>query len=647
MTMLGSIDPNPPVLDIAVLTPVWGERYISEFAQVGFLSLLSRQNLGRVCERHNVELVFLTTEEGRDVFERLEAIKNAEAICSVRYLMIDDLITSANYGVTLTLAFARAIKSYEERQTSTAFVFFNSDFVLSDGSLSTVVRRLEEGHRCIMAPSLRVNAEVVFPALSKRAAAVADRGLEVTSRAMVELALRNLHLTVIGRTLNQDFVHCTQWGQFYWKVDEHTLIGAHHLIFMMAIAPERPLGVINSYVDYCFVPEMVPSGRFVLMDDSDDFFMIELQAKGQEREMLRCGRPDFRGICRDLSEWTTTEHRRFAQVPVVFHAKDVPSEALAGKEAMRSFVESIQEKLVKPAVDHAFHFYWTQGVATWISHKRFYQPGVFTLPPELDGQKAPPKRRLRRRLNSGLKETVATSLQRFDKQLFGVPIWHHRWCDAAAMNRLARSSKRSVYVYSQQIVQNCPPNVRMFTSVEDLAEAAKSDNLGRIVLHLLRSQVRSLRSLLAVMERTGGFPAEIAVFIDHVDSEFDSSNFSSELAQYASDALPEDWLAYDVSAEFTGGSFRHQAMRLEGRWWRVFVGSSSRLKSAIAGSIWLALRVPIALSNVVSKRNANPCPQYCSSAMLILRRRRMGQAYGEDSSVLRNNRVELRREALV
>ncbi|WP_316165412.1 MULTISPECIES: hypothetical protein [unclassified Bradyrhizobium] len=646
MTMLGLRDPNPPALDIAVLTPVWGERYITEFAEVGFLSLLSRHNLELVCERHNVELVFLTTEGGRERFEGLDAIQRAKSICSVRYLMIDDLITSANYGVTLTLAFARAIKSFGERQTSTAFIFFNSDFVLSDGSLSTVVQRLEEGYRCIMAPSLRVNAEVVFPALSKQAAA-SERGLEVTSRSMVELALRNLHLTVVGRTLNQDFVHCAQWGQFYWRVDEHTLIAAHHLIFMMAIAPEKPLGIVNSYVDYCFVPEMVPSGQFALMDDSDEFFMIELQAKAQEREMLRCGHPDVKGIYRDLSEWTTAEHRRFAQVPVVFHAKDIPPQALAVKEMAQAFVESIQAKLVRMPVNHAFHDYWTQGVAAWIAHKRLDDGGLFKLPPELQGQLSP-RRRRRSRWNSGLKERTTRSLDRLDKQLFGVPIWHHRWCDTRAIDRLVKESKDSVYVYSLQVVESCPSNVRMFTSVDELAQAAKADRIKHVVLHVLRSQVHSLRTLLTALECASVFPQEITVFIDHLDSEFELSNFSFELAQYASDMLPDDWLAYDVSARFTGGSFRHRAMRVEGRWWRLFLRSSSRLTSTFAGTIWLVLRILTTSSNVWSKRNANPCPQYCSSAMLTLRRRRRSQAIVRESSSLQSdNHMGAPGEALV
>jgi hypothetical protein len=52
MTVLAAPDSNSAVLNIAILTPVWGERYISAFAEVGFPSLLSVHNLGKICERH-------------------------------------------------------------------------------------------------------------------------------------------------------------------------------------------------------------------------------------------------------------------------------------------------------------------------------------------------------------------------------------------------------------------------------------------------------------------------------------------------------------------------------------------------------------------------------------------------------------------
>ena len=617
------------VLDIAVLTPVWGAQYISAFAEVGLPSLLASGNLGRICGQHDVDLVFITSTDGRDFFESLEITRKARETCSIRYVVIDDLISSANYGVTLTLAFARSMASYGEKQTSTAFIFFNSDFAVSNGSLSTVVRLLQDGHRCIIAPSLRVNAEAVFPALSKFAADHSGT-LPLASREMVRLALRNLHFTVIGRTLTQDFVHCSQHGQFYWAVDKDTLVGAHHLIFHIAIMPEKPLATVNSYHDYCFVPEMIPSGHFTLIDDSDDFFMIEMQAQMQEKEMLFCGRADLKTMANELSRWATIEHRRFARVPVVFHAKDVPPRTQAAKRAAQQFVHRVQAMLVDPPTGYAFHAFWTLGVAAWITTKTADEAGQFVMPAELKRQvPGPPP------VGAERDEPVPASrplrllwprsrlemrLRHIDARLFKVPIWHHRWCDVRAIGLFVKKSRDTVYLLSYERPEQCPENVRAFHSLDELlVAAAREEGPKRILLHVLRKDVRSLRPMLSALGRDGAFAADISVFIDHLDSELDPSDFSQELAQYTSEIMPDTWLAYDVSAAFTGGRFRRLLMRLEIAVRRRFVASPSPVKRAGAGIIWLALRGPLIGINVWGARNANPCPRYCSSAVLRLR----------------------------
>ena len=98
---------------------------------------------------------------------------------------------------------------------------------------------------------------------------------------------------------------------------------------------------------------------FTLMDDFDAFFMVEMQARAQEREMLRCGRPNLKSICRELSLWATAEHRRFARIPVVFHSEDMPPATVAAKQEAQDFVDFVQTKLVSPPVGHAFHTFWT------------------------------------------------------------------------------------------------------------------------------------------------------------------------------------------------------------------------------------------------------------------------------------------------
>ena len=163
--------------------------------------------------------------------------------------------------------------------------------------------------------------------------------------------------------------------------------------------------------------------------------------------------------------------------------------------------------------------------------------------------------------------------------------------------------------------------MRAFRALDDLLVAAPSDrHPERFALHVLRKDVRSLRSMLSRLADAGVSPKEIDVFIDHLDSEMDPSNFSYELAQYASDMMPDDWLGYDVSAAFTGGHLRRRLMRYESELLRKFLAPGTLgLKAIVAGTAWLALRLPTIWLNIWSERSANPCPDYCSSAILRLR----------------------------
>jgi hypothetical protein len=364
-----------------LLIPVWGKNYIATFADIGLRSLLSENNIPRIANDFEVEISFLTNKEGAEILETQYAASLKQRYL-VSYVFIDDLVSRHNYGVTLTLAYARAIMATREAQTKTAFIFFNSDFVVSDGSLATVARLLKEGNRCVIAPSLRVNSEDVIPSLLKRINRLAHKEA-FDGRSLVELALNNLHPTVVARTLTQELASCTEYGQFYWRVDDHTLIGAHHLIFHIAIWPEAPLGVVNSYHDYCFVPELAPSRKFVLIDDSDDFLMLELQKRLQESEMVRPGRARFDEIRSGLSSWTSEEHRRFALIPVTFHSKDITPKAAPARASAVDFVTRLHKQMIHPPVGYADHYFWRAGMSAWIWNRKRELGDAFLMPPEL------------------------------------------------------------------------------------------------------------------------------------------------------------------------------------------------------------------------------------------------------------------------
>ena len=291
------------------LTAIWGESYVRMFCSVALPSYLAQGNLPHLAAETDLEILILTSEESLPVFESQPLFARLRALCPVRFILIDDLITTGMYGVTLTLAFARGIHDSGAAQTETAFVFMNADFILADGTLRAMLARIRAGHRCILAPSLRARSETVLPILRGRTDPATGL-LTMPPREMVRLALDHLHPTVIAKTVTQQLVTASSHNQIYWQVDADTLLARHYLIFMLAVLPEKPFGAATSYCDYGFEPDMVPSGSFSILEDSDDSFIMELQAAEQERYFTRCGVATPQQIANELSGWTTANQRR-------------------------------------------------------------------------------------------------------------------------------------------------------------------------------------------------------------------------------------------------------------------------------------------------------------------------------------------------
>jgi hypothetical protein len=658
-------------LKVKFLTVIWGAKYIEEFASVSLPSLQAAGNLPFMASETDLEIVVMTSRDSQNKFEERGYLEKLKTLCPVRYIWIDDLITSGNYGVTLTLAYARGIRDSGSEQTNTHFVFMNSDFVLADGSLKTLVAKLREGHRAILAPSLRACSETVVPVLADAVNHV-DRTLTMSPRTMVQLAFENLHPTVVGKTITQDFVTCTTHNQIYWQVDKKTLLGRYHLIFMLAIKPEVPIGVVNSYCDYGFVSELVPSGNFSIIDDSDAFFMLEVQSAAQEKSFLRCGRKPLDRIADELSTWTTREHRRFAEIDVVFRSGDLPERLPLIREEATRFVSSLHKRM-KPPRDHVDHFYWTSGIQAWGAMKFAGETPV--LPPEVVGNDlyvkqarggVLPQRKGSVRVKSNHVKNCVVKLRRLLAQSYvdllgivrrkigvipNVPIWHHLWLDSRLIlnwiNSLPnRAGQRNALVCddSSPLLVSLPKHmpIELCIGLRDLVPSAAgsgdvvSYSAGELVgdtsveqrfdnifVHIRRAEVLNLRKVLEWAENRIKPDGAVAVFVEHRNSEEDESNFAFELAQYIENLLPASWIGLELKASFAGGRMRRR-LRLRERFLLRFLWPSSveRLPHLIfAVTLWPIVAGLTALNNFRLRNLSSECPDYCSSAFLCLSRR--------------------------
>jgi len=365
---------------VRFLTCLWGRDHRARWLGLSLPSLLAADNLPALAACTDLEVVILTDGKSVQPIHSHGAFQRLQKLCPVRFLAIDDLIVGTTYGVTLTLAYARGIMDAGAEQTRTAFVFMNSDFIGADGSLATLGDKIRAGHRCIVAPSLRASAERLAPALRQ---AVRRHELSLKPRALVGMALANLHPTVLGKISDQPLFHCMSFNQTYWRLNKSTLLGRYHLLFMLCIRPERPLGPVNSYCDYGLIPELVPSSPMVPLTDSDEFFMLELGPEDQEDDLLRAGPAKLNVMAGGLRRWTTKEHRQSAAFDFVFHSEALPQNLGRVSKDASSFIERLHALMGGRPINHVNHHYWIRGLQHWLRAKAT-GPAV-PFPPELAG----------------------------------------------------------------------------------------------------------------------------------------------------------------------------------------------------------------------------------------------------------------------
>lgn len=646
-------------LKVKFLTVIWGARYIDEFARISLPSYLADGNLPALAANCDLEVLVMTSRESVPAFEGKSAFEALRRLCPVRFIFIDDLITTGVYGVTLTLAYARGIADSGAAQTETTFVFMNADFVLADGALATLRARLEAGERCVMAPSLRARAEAALPMLAEAVDRDGAR-LAMPPRAMVRLAFDTLHPTVIAKTVSQHFITCTTHNQIYWQVDGTTLLARYHLIFMLAIRPEVPIGPVNSYCDYGFVPELVPSGRFTVLDDSDEFFMLELQPAAQERQFLYCGVKAPAQVARELSVWTTREHRRFAGVDVVFRTGDLPPRIAEARAGLAGFMAEVQAEMSRHPKDHADHLYWVLGVEAWRS-LREAGGETLPLPPELESAEAdqgqPDSRRrlafrrqpVRRRSGARRPRGRDTLLLRLYTALLAtarraigavpnVPFWHHLYPDSRVLRSwlatLPSEGARLLICTADSALAPALARQGGFEvriGLDAFLEAADADAVrpapetGRyriVLLHLHRADATRTRRLIEAVRPLLTPAGTVAAYIDHPNGELDPSNFSAELAQYADVLLPADWIGCQISARFAGGRLKRRLRRMERRVLNQLWPSSWKRLPLLIGAVllWPMVAALTAANNLRMGRPSETCPAFCTSALVVLSR---------------------------
>ncbi len=352
--------PTSPRPRVRLIVPVWGQPYADRFTELTLPALLAPGNVPYLAASLPTEVVLVTQRNLFDTLRVAESFRRLEKHCEARLVAMDDLLSDPNYyGLTITWSLFRGFTDLGEAMTHTWLLFLNSDFILADGSYRSLVPRLEGEARMILAPSYCTIEEDVLPLLRERLSPAAQT-LAIPPRDMADLVMDRLHYTVRAKTINRRMCRIDRVDQFYYVVDNDTILGRQFPIAIVAMKPERVLTDPVSIWDYGTISEACPTSPLAVIADSDEFLMLELRGRNVASEQLELGWLDPSAIARDHSIWTTADQRRCGEHTLILHRRDLPPGLEEGKRALAEFHTRVMAEVRQPPLSHRNHPIWNR-----------------------------------------------------------------------------------------------------------------------------------------------------------------------------------------------------------------------------------------------------------------------------------------------
>lgn len=506
----------------------------------------------------------------------------------------------------------------------------NSDFVISENSFVKLYELIEEGNPCILAPSLRAIEETASKELIKLVDATKGT-LSIKSRDLVNIALNNLHPTVIAKTVNQSFVSCETYNQIYWNVDESTLLCRHYLIFMLAITPEKNINLIDSYCDYGFIPSLVPSGKFKILDNSEDFFMLELQAKSQEIELLNSGNMSQNVIAKKLEFWTTQEHREFANHEIVFHSKDIPENISVEKEKFKRYYDSLCNEFEKGPVPYQFHYFWINGVRAWNKLRNDKYKKVVKPPKELAEITYYSKWEA---LNAKLMQKKSNALIKWfwlSENLSKSLILHINYQNSKLFKKIClENNSNDFFLLVCNSSSSLPVSLskkykfEIYWGLKNFCndKLSNTKRFKKIIVHVFRSNITDINNIVDSLDKYLMNNGSAFIFFDYEGGQNENNNFTSELPKYCSDIISSKVSKFDSEIFYTGGKFSRKLVRFENFCkQKMYNLNWYSLKFYIYTVMILSNRLLICINNLLFSKIHNVAIQFSSAIVFSVHKK--------------------------
>ena len=184
-----------PPQHVQLLLPVWGEPHTTIFLKLGLPSLMAPGNVPAVGRLGGCSFVLLAPENDAARIEHHPLWGQLQRHCEVSVVYIDDLISHSSSTV-LTLAYALAIRNSGSLALDTCYVPLVADYILSDGSLHSAVKRVFDGASAVLTGNFQIDLDAALPRLANLKGS--EGTLSVSARDFIALSFATLHSATRG-----------------------------------------------------------------------------------------------------------------------------------------------------------------------------------------------------------------------------------------------------------------------------------------------------------------------------------------------------------------------------------------------------------------------------------------------------------------
>lgn len=589
-------------IQVDILVLAWGTQIVEQALSQCVAALLSPRNLPAVAAAWDANFIFLSRAEDRRQIESHPIAQRAAVHAKSTVVPIDDLLANGNYGVTITLALARGIQRRGPQMTDTYFIIMAADFILADGALVALAEEMERGRSAIFAPSWRANAEEVGPLLETWREG--DGIMAVPPRPLADLALRHLHPTVLAGLRDVGQLDTSHHNQFYWSVDERTLISRQLLMHLFCIRPETMLDGVDYFFDYGLFETTCPTQDHVVLTDSDRFMALELQGRDSERNRLRVGSETIKDIAADVQSWTTSVHRKLGTYTCVLHSGDVTDKVEVVARQAASFMDDLLGQLRAPLSPHN-HPYWRDALASWAVKRQSAGAAIDLSEFRLRvGNAAMPQLRLG-----------------WFRQWIRLTMFYPRWAEMDALRRSASSAGKggSSAILCEPAEADLTSFMPFGTRLVDRVALLKGmavPPVGLIALELKSDQIPSLAKILCVIKAYLSVDGQIILIIrgDRLDP---IGIDVMDMAIYITNALRESNL-YSLERISVGGMALSMIAYLKQSYVQ-FSRRTGRLMFAARGVTGALIVLTSLVNNFRYRRHRHKVPSAQGTQLVVFR----------------------------